>query len=183
MQFLLDIVVTLVSLFVIGQFVWAMRFHFVTDRMPIGAKVISAVGIITIALFIYLQFTRVQPLGAQLAGLAIEIVASLLFVAAIRASREAQLYYVFEGQKPRSILKSGPYGYIRHPFYTSYLLQWAGWAIATWAPVAIVPVAILVFIYAKAAIGEERNIADSSLAGDYADYRRRAGFFWPRLPI
>lgn len=181
MQFALDTIVTIVSIFVIGQFVWAMRFHFRTDRMALAAKMISAIGIVTIGLFLHLQFTREQPLAAQLAGLAAELVASALFVAAVRASRKAELYYVFEGRSPRSILKDGPYGYLRHPFYTSYVLLWAGWGVATWSVISMLPVAVLIAIYVKAALGEEESIANSSLAGDYAAYKRQAGFFWPRI--
>lgn len=181
MQFALDLLVTLVSLFVVGQFAWAMRYHFKTDRMALAAKMISVIGIVTILLFSYLIFTRHQPAGALIAGVLTEAVGSLLFVSAIRASRQAELYYVFEGRRPQTLLRDGPYGYIRHPFYASYSLLWAGWGIATWSAVAVVPFAIIVAIYVKAALGEEAHIANSELAHAYADYKRSAGFFWPRI--
>lgn len=181
MQFALDVLVTLVSLFVVGQFAWAMRYHFKTDRMALAAKMISVVGIATILLFTYLVFARQQPMAALIAGLATEMIGSLLFLSAIRASRQAELYYVFEGRQPQKLLRDGPYGYIRHPFYASYSLLWAGWGIATWSAIAVVPFAIIFAIYVKAALGEEAHIANSELAPAYADYKRSAGFFWPRI--
>ena len=181
MQTLLDFAVILLALFVVGQFVWAMRFHFRTEKMALAAKMISAIGMATIALFIYLLAAREQPVLAHLAGIGLMIGASLLFVAANSASRAARLYYVFEGRGPNSLLTDGPYRYLRHPFYVSYLALWCGWALATWTWVSIIPVAIIGAVYVKAAQDEEATIAASPLAGDYAAYKRRAGFFWPRL--
>lgn len=181
MQFPLDILVTAVSLAVIAQFVWAMRFHFKTDKMALAAKSISLIGAFAIALFIHLQFTRVQPLAALVLGVALGVLSSVIFIAAIRASRQAELYFVFEGRRPNTLLKHGPYAYIRHPFYTSYVLLWGAWGLATWSPISILPVTLLTAIYVNAARGEERNIALSPLAADYAQYKRQAGFFWPRL--
>jgi protein-S-isoprenylcysteine O-methyltransferase Ste14 len=181
MQFLLDIAVTAVSLTVIAEFVWAMRFHFKTDKMALAAKSISLIGTLAIILFIYLQFTRVQPIAVLVAGVALGVLSSVIFIAAIRASRKAQLYFVFEGRRPDALLKDGPFAYIRHPFYASYVLLWGAWGLATWAPISVLPVAVLTAIYVNAARGEERNIALSPLAADYAQYKRQAGFFWPRL--
>jgi protein-S-isoprenylcysteine O-methyltransferase Ste14 len=38
-----------------------------------------------------------------------------------------------------------------------------------------------VALFTHAAITDERTIARSALAGDYAAYRKRAGMFWPKL--
>lgn len=181
MHLFMDVIVAVMGLVVVAQFVWGMRYHFKTERLPLASKAISTIGTAAVVLFLALQFSRVQPLGAQFVGLALAVAASVLFTASVRASRHTELYYVFEGRSPQQILQAGPYRHVRHPFYVSYLLLWAGWALATWSPVAFLPVIALVLLYVRAALGEERAIMASSLAGQYADYKRRTGFFWPRL--
>jgi protein-S-isoprenylcysteine O-methyltransferase Ste14 len=104
-----------------------------------------------------------------------------LFWAAISASRKARLRFAFDPENPHSIVTGGPYRYLRHPFYTSYLLFWSGWAIAGWSAWTIVPVAIFAAIYVTAALAEEKKFSGTALAGDYEDYKMRAGFFWPRF--
>jgi protein-S-isoprenylcysteine O-methyltransferase Ste14 len=180
-QTLLDLASILLGLVVVGQFTWAMRFHFTTEKMPPAAKMISVISIAMIALFIYLLMTRVQPAGAHVAGLLMMIGASLLFVSAIRASKKARLWYVFEGRSPNTLVTDGPYRYLRHPFYVSYLVLWSGWALTTFSLVSILPVMIIALVYMRAAKGEEATIAASPLGHDYAAYKRRAGFFWPKF--
>lgn len=181
MQILLDLLVAAMGLVVVGQFVWGMRYHFKTDNLPLASKAISAIGALAVLLNLFLGFTLVQPIAVLIIGLAVMAGASILFMASIKASRETELYYVFEGRKPQSILQRGPYGRIRHPFYVSYLLLWAGWALAALHPVAGIPVIALIALYVNAARGEECAIMNSPLAGEYGEYRRRAGFFWPKF--
>lgn len=181
MQLVLDVAVAFFSLVAVGQFTWAMRYHFEIDKVPLGVKMITSISFLACLLNLYLLFTRVQPTSALVAGLLLALASSALFIAAVRASREARLRFVFEGELSKSILKAGPYSRIRHPFYTSYLMLWGGWAIATWTWWAILPVAALAALYVVAARQEESNFMASPLAQEYAAYRREAGFFWPLL--
>lgn len=180
-QTILDIASIILGLFVVGQFTWAMRFHFTTEKMALAAKLISVISIAMIALFIYLLMTRVQPIVAHGVGILMMIGASMLFVSAIRASKKARLWYAFEGRSPSTLVTDGPYRYLRHPFYVSYLVLWCGWALTTFSLVSILPVMIIALVYVRAAKGEEATIAASPLAHDYAAYKRRAGFFWPKF--
>jgi protein-S-isoprenylcysteine O-methyltransferase Ste14 len=180
-QTIFDFASILLGLFVVGQFTWAMRFHFTTEKMPPAAKLISAISIAMIALFLYLLMARVQPVGAHVAGLLMMAGASLLFVSAIRASKKARLWYVFEGRSPSTLVTNGPYRYLRHPFYVSYLALWCGWALTTFSIVSVLPVVVIALVYVRAAQGEEATIAASPLARDYDAYKRRAGFFWPKF--
>lgn len=132
-------------------------------------------------LLFFLLWALPQPLWAQGFGLLLQLVSFALFWAAIRASRQRQLRLAFDPGNPRSFVDIGPYRYVRHPFYVSYIILWSGWAISTFSPWALLSLAIMVGIYIYAARDEERKFSLTEMAGDYAAYRRRVGFFFPRL--
>lgn len=182
MDLVLDLIVSVVSLSVIAQYSWSLKAHFSSPRMPTGTVVISVVVLATAAIYTALLWIESQPWLASVLGLVIECLALWLFWAAIKASRAARLKMAFDVQNPHGLVTSGPYRYLRHPFYTSYLIFWIGWAIATWSPWSIIPLAVIVVIYVLAALGEEKKFSRTAMAEDYASYRAQTGFFWPRLP-
>ena len=182
MDVILDLVVSAASIAVVVQYAASLRTHFRSTRMPVGTVVISAVVIGTSAIYLLLLWLEQQPIPAQLAGLLFEAGGMALFFAAIRASRAAALKMAFDRENPHGLVTQGPYRYLRHPFYTSYLIFWIGWAIATWSLWSVIPLAVITVIYVLAALGEERKFSRTAMAADYADYRRKTGFFWPRLP-
>ncbi|HEY9011711.1 MAG TPA: isoprenylcysteine carboxylmethyltransferase family protein, partial [Devosia sp.] len=122
-----------------------------------------------------------QPILAQLVGIALQLLSFALFWAAIRASRAGRLRLAFDPGNPRSFVNEGPYRFVRHPFYVSYIILWGGFAIATWSALAIVPFLVMLAVYIYAARDEERKFGLTDMADDYAGYRRRTGMFIPRL--
>lgn len=181
MTFVLDLIISAIGIIVVGQYTWAGKGHFSSEKMPRGALLISAVVLVTSLTYLYLTLMEPQPLAAQLVGLVLMAFSWWVFWIAIRASRSAGLRLAFDEAGPRGLVTEGPYRLVRHPFYTSYVIFWAGWAVATWHPVAVFPFAILVVIYVFAALNEERMFAGTEMAGEYEAYRQRTGFFWPRL--
>lgn len=181
MDFALDLAVSVVSVAVVGFYAWSLRGHFSSPKMPDGTKVISAAVTTTTLFFLFLIWLRPQSAAMQIVGLLIELAAAAMFWWAISASRNARLRYAFDPEGPRGLVTSGPYHYLRHPFYTSYVIFWAGWATATGSIWAIVPVVAFVVIYLTAAKDEERKFANSPMAADYDAYRRRTGLLFPRL--
>lgn len=180
MQFALDIMVSVVSLAVVGSYTWSLRGHFASPKMPPGALLISAIVVATSLAFLFLVWTQHQSPQAQIIGIAIEIAGAVLFWWAILASRKARLHAAFDDVHPHSIVTGGPYRYLRHPFYTSYLIFWSGWAIAAWSAWTLLPVAIFAVIYVAAARAEEKKFSNTPLAQEYEAYKKRTGFFWPR---
>lgn len=178
---MMDGVVTLVGLVVVAGYTWSLRGHFVAETMPQGARVISAAVTLTTVLFVALTWFALQPVWAQVLGVALQLAGAALFVAAVKASRQARLRFAFTPEKPEGLVESGPYRYVRHPFYVSYIIFWSGWALATWSVLSLISVCILVALYVIAARREEDSFAHTPLAADYAAYRNKAGFFWPRL--
>lgn len=181
MNLALDILVSVLSVAVIGQYAWSVKAHFHSPSMTAGAAFISFAVIATALFFMAILWLERQPNPAKIAGIFLELSSVALFWWAISASRRARLGYAFTPESPRGLVDQGPYRYLRHPFYTSYIVFWIGWGLATWSPWAIIPVCGLAVMYAMAALDEEKKFASSELAGAYDDYRRNTGFFWPRL--
>lgn len=127
------------------------------------------------------MFAGTQPLGAVLVGLALLAGSFALFWAAIKASSAAGLLGAFDVAGPSSLLQSGPYGYVRHPFYTSYIMLWWGWSIATWSIWAVVPAVATFVTYLAAARDEEQKFSRTDMADAYRAYMERTGRFFPRL--
>jgi len=90
-------------------------------------------------------------------------------------------HIAWTGEVPDALCEKGPYRFIRHPLYTSYGLAFAAQLVAL---PSLWTIAIFLFnagLYTHAAFDDERSLARSALAGDYAGYKRRTGMFLPRL--
>ena len=92
--------------------------------MPDGMKIVSAAVTLTTFCFLYLVWSRPQPVPAQLAGLALEFSATILFWWAISASRKARLRFAFDPDKPDSLVTIGPYRLVRLPFMPARCSTW-----------------------------------------------------------
>lgn len=181
MEFVFDLAVTLLSLAIVALHIRAVRTHFHSESTPPSAKIVAAVTVASVIAFLALTWMLPQPAWAQVLGLVVEVLSAMLFLSAIRASKEHKLRFVYDPTHPHSLVETGPYRVIRHPFYVSYLLFWTGWAIAVWSPWALLTVVLLLALYVVAARREESYFAASPLAPKYAEYKARTGFFLPGL--
>jgi protein-S-isoprenylcysteine O-methyltransferase Ste14 len=181
MQLILDILLTALSIFVIGTHAIIGKSHFKSKEMPAGANLVAVAVLMTLAVYLLLLWTNEAPAIAQLVGLVLGVISLWLFHRTVAASRDGALHFAFDVEHPVSLVTSGPYRYVRHPFYTSYLIFWAAIALGTWSIWAIPVLALIVAMYTIAARDEERKFANSPMAADYAAYRARTGMFWPKL--
>jgi protein-S-isoprenylcysteine O-methyltransferase Ste14 len=181
MQLLFDILLTALSIFVIGSHALLGKGHFKSTKMPAGANFVSASVLTTLAVFLILLWTSEAPLWSQIIALVLEALSLWLFFRTIAASRDGALHFAFDTDNPVSLVTSGPYNYVRHPFYTSYLIFWTGLALGTWSLWAVPVLVLMSVLYTVAASGEEAKFARTDMAGEYAAYRSRTGMFWPKL--
>ena len=82
---------------------------------------------------------------------------------------------------PKQIVTFGPYRFVRHPFYVSFILLTLGAAFITRDIVTMgaVPLGLLSLDWTVR--NEERKLLASPLGGEYGAYRARTGRFFPKL--
>jgi protein-S-isoprenylcysteine O-methyltransferase Ste14 len=84
-------------------------------------------------------------------------------------------------RKGGSVVTSGPYAYVRHPMYWSFLLIGAAiWLLtANWFLGAGFFVVILIVMVVRSPVEEQALL--KAYGDAYAEYRRTTGKFFPRL--
>ena len=107
--------------------------------------------------------------------------AALLFVVTIRSTPSKVLPAAFADERPAVLVESGPYRFVRHPFYTSYILYWIGIAFAAPHIAVVIGVGAILSAYAAVARREERGLLTGPLGEQYSQYMRGTGRFFPRL--
>jgi protein-S-isoprenylcysteine O-methyltransferase Ste14 len=105
----------------------------------------------------------------------------ILFWISVVAMWETPFAWAFCGKEPELLVRSGPFRIVRHPFYVSYVLGWAGVAVSGTVWWAWLPVVGMTWVYIAAAHLEEQKFLGSTLAGAYERYRQSTGRFLPRV--
>jgi isoprenylcysteine carboxyl methyltransferase (ICMT) family protein YpbQ len=124
------------------------------------------------------------------AALALDIVGMLLIVgsvsmqfATMATNRVPLALWHQDGDQnaPKQIVTFGPYRFVRHPFYVSFILLTLGSAFITRDIITMgaVPLALLSLDWTVR--NEERKLLASPLGGEYGAYRARTGRFFPKL--
>jgi protein-S-isoprenylcysteine O-methyltransferase Ste14 len=156
-----------------------MAWHFRRIGKPTPAMLLTA-GLAVVSATLQLVTLGRRPLRFPTAALALYGISLVLFWRAVRVTR-GKLAACGQGCVSPEVVTSGPYRYIRHPFYASYNLAWlAGFVATGWWPLAIVTI-VMAALYERFAREEESGLSASALGGQYGEYRRRAGKYLPRL--
>jgi Phospholipid methyltransferase len=96
-------------------------------------------------------------------GAALRPRALWLFVWTIRATRSTPPTLAFATDAPAILFCHGPYRYVRHPFYLSYILFWIGTAVSAAGPGTWAVPLVMGALYFQGASREERKFARSAL--------------------
>jgi len=163
------------------SFGWGMRRFFIRpERIAPGMRITSILA--PAFTFVHLGVLATAydlTLARSVMGALLYAAACGLFWWAVRANRTQPLPACFSPNRKPHLTQTGPYGFVRHPFYCSYLLtSFAG--VAATGRLWLLPTALIMLaLYGVAARGEERDFANGPLAGEYQNYRRRTGRFFP----
>jgi protein-S-isoprenylcysteine O-methyltransferase Ste14 len=116
-------------------------------------------------------------------GLLVTVGAIALIAATIATHRVPLALWHQDGEQntPMHIVTYGPYGWVRHPFYVSFLLLLVGAALIARDGVTIAAVPLGLISLDWTARTEEKKLLASSLGDEYGAYRKRTGRFVPRL--
>jgi protein-S-isoprenylcysteine O-methyltransferase Ste14 len=158
----------------------AARNHFVApEGLPPRSRLIGVLFLMfSVTSVTVLIISPISIISAS-AALLLYGLAALLFHSAIRANRERPLTVVFTKNLPVHLVTSGPYRYIRHPFYAAYCLTWFATAVATRSYLVLGIFLCMTAAYFCAARYEESKFAQSHLGSEYTSYRNRTGMFLP----
>jgi len=164
-----------------ASFGWGARAFFVRSAgSPLAARVIVACYVV-FALLHYraiLLAHNLTPVTTACAS-GMYLGALGLFWWAVRTNRNRPLSAAFSPDAPQFLIREGPYRYVRHPFYSAYLVAWTAGVAATRNLWLTPTVAVMLMIYLRAIAIEERKFSRSHLAAAYADYRRCTGCLVP----
>src|SRR5689334_9556331 len=123
--FLYRVFATFFFLLCIGSFAWGMRRFFVQPAgVTRGMKVISITGTILLIANLYALTTADITPNQTGAACLIYGLSVALFWWSIATNKNRPLSAAFSPDIPAHLVDRGPYRFVRHPFYASYLLTW-----------------------------------------------------------
>lgn len=168
--------------------VWTASFAFYFDRANSTKSTnIHLLGLVGLMLMLIeeaaLYVFRVDAIDA-IYGISTYAISVALFLWSLIEARMARLGLAFTVGKSKTLLTRGPYRWIRHPIYASYIIGWCAFAVAVQKWPALIPAGVMTIFYVRAARLEERQLlADKDFGERYAAYMRQAGMFAPRLRL
>ena len=163
-------------------YAWAMFNLFVVNK----DNTIKRIGLLVILLFsavgilIALVDCNVPPVWRVVVCVVVLFVSNGFFWSAILSHRTKPAA-AYAQDAPETIVTSGPYAYVRHPLYLSYILAFAAGAVLTPFLYPWVGPSALVVIYYLTATSEERLILASDQKDQYQQYRQSAGLLLPKF--
>jgi methanethiol S-methyltransferase len=87
---------------------------------------------------------------------------------------------LYAAQTVKTLATTGPYAYVRHPQYVGFVLIMFGFLMQWPTLITLVMFPILVFMYVRLALREERE-AIAAFGAEYERYMARTPRFLPRL--
>lgn len=118
---------------------------------------------------------------AVIPGVIAVLQALLLFEWARHSVRGRRFSYISSTDVPQFVCTDGPFRWVRHPFYTSYLMTLVSVAAMFPNRITVIGAIVGIITFHFAARHEERKFEGSPVAAEYAAYKRRTGRFVPRL--
>jgi len=165
-----------------GSFSWAIvRLFAASTRVSSRMQFLGVAGVLfSIAQIAMIALAR-PVCWRRVSALVLYVVALGLFWWVVPQAAKAQLNIAFTNATPVTLLVDGPYAYVRHPFYASYLLYWvAGAFISNWLWASVF---VMGCFYFTAIRQEEDDFRFSPLAASYEAYRRKTGALFPVLRV
>jgi protein-S-isoprenylcysteine O-methyltransferase Ste14 len=117
----------------------------------------------------------------QIVGMTLASASAVLVVVTWRTHDIRLSLWHMDNDAPQRLVTIGPYAWIRHPFYTSFLLGMFGALASAPQPGLVVTALYAAVILSWTAAREERRLSASAFGADYVAYIARTGRFLPRF--
>jgi len=171
-------VATALAIQFVHYFVAGMR-AFSRPKLDDAGEMAGAVFCIAGAgVLIMARIFRIAVVNGVIA-LALVVASLFLYEWARRTVRGRGFFVIYSDNVPESVCESGPYAYVRHPLYLSYIIGFSATLVAFPNVFAAIGWALAVAWFVYGAQHDERALRESALASDYAEYRHRTGMFIP----
>ncbi len=171
------------AVFCFWSFGWTVNGVFIpsSSSQKMGYRLLKLGNVFTWLSSIVIWYYSSNPNSEKwIFGSIMLILDLVLFMCAKRVATK-KLTLAFSNDSPKFILQEGPYRYIRHPFYTSYLFCYLIVAAVLNHWVLWINFSCMLAIYLWAALREEQKFKNSPLKGEYLLYRKKAGLFYPKI--
>lgn len=89
---------------------------------------------------------------------------------------------LYKAQRSHTLAKTGLYSYIRHPQYVGFVVIMLGFLLQWPTIVTLVMFPVLVFMYSRLAVAEEKQMAQE-FGDEYVRYTKRVPAFIPKINI
>lgn len=152
-------------------------FFFINEKSTLQVNLIKFIGSVFILLvcsYNYLYYTSINSL--LYVSIGFFILSVLLHVISIISARKSvgKLNFALNGKHSEELIFDGPYRYIRHPIYTSYICAWLGAVFLSWPPVPIVALFVMGYFYFKAIkVEEDFFLNNTRLSSAYKNYCKK----------
>lgn len=120
-------------------------------------------------------------LPLALGGAILALCSVLLYEWSRRTVVDRSFYIALAGEVPPKVCEAGPYRYVRHPFYLSYMVAFVGVALAFPSVIVAVVCVANIGLFVYMAVDDEKTLLGSAIAADYQAYREGVGMFLPRF--
>jgi protein-S-isoprenylcysteine O-methyltransferase Ste14 len=181
----MKIYVNLIYLINCVSFLWAGIFFFKKPaRKNKKFILINILGVITIctSCFYVLINENMNNIFIHYIGLIFLLFSFALFWFAIFECKNYLMRFAFYGENlNENFIKSGPYRFIRHPFYSSYSASWLGAAFITQNLILLALFFVMLLFYYEASQQEEASFLKSKFSEEYLNYIKKTGRFFPKI--
>lgn len=166
---------------IIVSLIWA-RFQFFrikSESSKVSALLYDPVVVIQILWPFYLLYTGYHLSSVLLViALFCYLLSACLFWWAIFTANG--LEFAFSSSVGK-IITTGPYKFVRHPFYLSYIITWSTNTLLFNSIPLWITLLYLITFYSISARREEKVIMESEHATEYSHYQKNVGMFLPRV--
>src|SRR5262245_6651532 len=168
------------TLLLVASLAWASLSYFrFPDRLKTWYKLTIYTCLVLHAVAI--GFSSPPNRALIVIGLVLAAVSLGLFWSSAWAHRRHRPAYAFVEVAPELLVRRGPYRFIRHPFYVSFVLAALAGTFLSGQFVLALTVIWVGGMYYWAAREEEDRFLKSEFAAQYAQYQSQTGMFLPRL--
>lgn len=118
-------------------------------------------------------------LTPALCGCVLALCSVLLYEWTRRTVVDRYFYIALSGEVPKAVCDTGPYRFVRHPFYLSYMMAFLAVAVAFPSLIVSAVCLLNIGLFLYMAVDDERVLLGSALGAAYRAYQARAAMFVP----